>query len=556
MARPHLLLIPGELRNYIYKDYLGAGHEGVNEYIYDYEANKLRTADNRPIDLNLMYTCKVIAQEMHGLPLRLFTVSFSTLFSDSLRTRAARWAYFNAQFDNRTGWPSVCEALDRETVRQVVGEQSILLHTWYVGQDDARLHDYPAFDPAGWDQVPSVQRSLRAQLIQKVIAQGTGTTGWDPSQGSSGEEWNSRRNENEPDEEWDTRGGLAAFLDFVGEPWRIPTEDELDAIGARLPTRKLHMAAMTRDMWQSHPGRFRFSAAAAAIHFLGSLPVSTRKLITKIRLQEDQISVAFPECHIRGLVPYCQENPALRIERCASLWVNLFQIPYWDCVSCQYQSNDFFIHDGEFGVVNFDLNFGGWYDSKDALCVRFASAPVAAWMAEAAHPEVPNTISLVLDGDPTPERSADVFRDAFQVDAAWQIALERRWKKPHDLYRTRIYDSFEGWGWKAVNFPQLLRDLNKPSSRIRCNFDPGQPWDDERIEELIRNREREEGDSVNSQYYAWSEGGDKERFFYAHTFYETASPLPTFFELLGVNMKVRQDETEWIPPWEPRDDQS
>ncbi|KAK4640677.1 hypothetical protein QC761_600595 [Podospora bellae-mahoneyi] len=130
MVRSHLLHIPGELRNYISKEYLGADHEDGDEYIYDFEANKLRTADNKPIDLRLMCTCKliVIAQEIYGLPLRLFTVTSTTLYSETLRTRAACWAYFNAQFHNCIGWPSVCEALDRETVRQVVGEHSILLH--------------------------------------------------------------------------------------------------------------------------------------------------------------------------------------------------------------------------------------------------------------------------------------------------------------------------------------------------------------------------------------------------------------------------------------------
>ncbi|VBB84198.1 Putative protein of unknown function [Podospora comata] len=104
MVRSHLLHIPGELRNYIYKEYLGASHEDGDEYIYDLEANKLRTADNKPIDIRLMYTCKLIAiaQEMYGHPLRLFTVTSTTLYSKTLRTRAARWAYFNAQFHNRT----------------------------------------------------------------------------------------------------------------------------------------------------------------------------------------------------------------------------------------------------------------------------------------------------------------------------------------------------------------------------------------------------------------------------------------------------------------------
>lgn len=163
-----------------------------------------------------------------------------------------------------------------------------------MGQKDARLDDPPSFDPARWDQVPSVERSLRAQLIEKVIAQVSGTTGWDPGWGSPGEGWTLPSFEDDEEEEddedddeddddeqnqdknwdWGVRDGLAGFLDFIRQPWRIPTEDELVAIGARLPTRKRHMTAMGRDTRQSHNCKFTFSAAAAAIHFLG---LSVRK---------------------------------------------------------------------------------------------------------------------------------------------------------------------------------------------------------------------------------------------------------------------------------------
>jgi len=75
------------MRNEIYSQYLTV-RDG---YTYDFEAGKLR-ANGRPIDLALMYTCRLVASEMRGLALRLNTVVFRTLYGDELRTRAGRWS--------------------------------------------------------------------------------------------------------------------------------------------------------------------------------------------------------------------------------------------------------------------------------------------------------------------------------------------------------------------------------------------------------------------------------------------------------------------------------
>lgn len=50
---------------------------------------------------------------------------------------------------------------------------------------------------------------------------------------------------------------------------------------------------------------------------------------------------------------------------------------------------------------------------------------IAQWMAEAALPDVPDAITLVLDGDPVPEHTAKIFQEVVQRDAAWQLALDR-----------------------------------------------------------------------------------------------------------------------------------
>jgi len=77
--KAHLLKMPRELRDQIYHDYLWLS----NGYAYNFDERKLRVSDEphgkqRPIELSLMYTCQLLADEMRGLPLRLNTVNFYT----------------------------------------------------------------------------------------------------------------------------------------------------------------------------------------------------------------------------------------------------------------------------------------------------------------------------------------------------------------------------------------------------------------------------------------------------------------------------------------------
>lgn len=72
--------------------------------------------------------------------------------------------------------------------------------------------------------------------------------------------------------------------------------------------------------------KFQFSATAATIRFLSNASPSMRLSIRKITIREIHHSEVFPYCHARGLIPFCQENPKLRIvSRIHSL---LWQLPH------------------------------------------------------------------------------------------------------------------------------------------------------------------------------------------------------------------------------------
>ncbi|KAH7230460.1 uncharacterized protein BKA55DRAFT_582884 [Fusarium redolens] len=78
------LNFPLELRSQIYRDYFQVD----GGYVYDAKSDKLKTANNEPIDLSLIYACRSIANETKHLPLSLNSVTFSTLYREDWRCLA------------------------------------------------------------------------------------------------------------------------------------------------------------------------------------------------------------------------------------------------------------------------------------------------------------------------------------------------------------------------------------------------------------------------------------------------------------------------------------
>ncbi|PNP78868.1 hypothetical protein FNYG_07733 [Fusarium nygamai] len=80
----NFLHFPLELRLHVYRDYfqLDGG------YVYDAKSDKLKTSDDQPIDLSLMFTCRTIANETRNMPLSLNAVTFWTLYREDWRSLA------------------------------------------------------------------------------------------------------------------------------------------------------------------------------------------------------------------------------------------------------------------------------------------------------------------------------------------------------------------------------------------------------------------------------------------------------------------------------------
>jgi hypothetical protein len=231
-------------------------------------------------------------------------------------------------------------------------------------------------------------------------------------------------------------------------------------------------------------------------------------------LLEDRVSVAIPACHAKGLVPFCLENRDLRIERRVNLWRNLFLGSRW----AEHYGHDLA------AWVERDTAF-----EVDGLTEEDPTMPVAEWMVEASLPILPDAISLFLDGDPTPEQIAEVFRNRVQKDAAWQKALDKAFV-PGRSDDENVFDRRCGQPWHFERFPELLEAMcnNEPSSRVRCNFDPGSPWDEARVDEIAAaNRGRVEAVHWRHEWaISASESPD----------YLPAPPLPSWQDLLKENL--------------------
>lgn len=466
-----------------------------NGYQFDYESGKLRKSDdNHAIDLSLMYTCKSIAAEMHGVALGTNTITFSTMYSKSENEKGGPFSIimehaFRIKKDllNLAGsritpeltaeiahkFPQYLPVLDRLRARGRTLEGSLIAAQC-------------------WGEAPSVHRAFVDYALERLLTSTNSArlrTDDVPRTGYGMEVANE-----------------LASLNLL--PWSIPSETQVAEISRILKT---YYDATSFDTHHE----YRLSAAAVAIRFFKITPYNTRLQIRNVIVNEDRISIANPECHAVGLIPFCLENPWLHIERRVSLWRNAFPahsrygwpIPW---VVQMAGSRD--------PLLN---RPGGW----DQLEARIISKSFTAWIIEAlalfpAGMPMNNSFSLVFDGEPTPDRSSQVFARV-KRDAAWQLALDQWYvqksKTPSFLER-RNEDCF---CYQFEAFPQIIKDVVERKSFISCNFstDPEISWDADQV--LEKNHDFHTIDQWNLK---WLKQYQPEHF-------QTSPPLPAWFDL-------------------------
>jgi hypothetical protein len=510
-----LLALPRELRDGIYEAYLFV----PDGYTYDFDAGKLRAAaGGQPIDLALMYTCQQIGHEMNGLALRINVVTFTTLYTDELRTRAARWDWLARNALQPRAVTAAVKHLGDEAFEKAMQPVDGTIFAAHAREMRPRLRIDTTGDKLLCEdvtnvtrgEVPSVYRAAERRFMELALADLDLQKYFDEVHIAK-----------YPD---GVPGHVPYLLKVASQdPWSIPTEEELDAHAQRVPSDgqlgdTWNVRGRDKAFWDASYSKPRFSAAAAAIRFLESVPAATRMHLRKVIVHEDRMAVHAPSSHVRGLVPFCQENPALRIERRVGLWRNCFM----------YTVRGLFPMAPD-RWLEYTNRPGDPYETMSAGNI---TRSVSKWIVEASLPTIPKAITLVLDGGPDPDLMSRMFQEVVQRDAAWQIAASRVFHSEGSLEQERKHFPYFYEG-----FPEYLQALSNKDSvlHVRCNFDPGQPWTNEKIKEVVNEHEHR----PEPNYWRWA-------WWWKDLMFETPPPLPDFQSL--------REEYVFPEGWVSRDD--
>ncbi|KAI4652689.1 uncharacterized protein J4E79_008996 [Alternaria viburni] len=471
-----LFRLPRELRDLIYYHYL-YNEAGLT---YNFYTNKLH------VNLSLMYTCRAAALELRGLALRLNKVVFCTTYPNA--TRATSGIFHKAfdklhvlKFDllNLQAPHLMTEAIKKEVSLKYPQFSPVLatLGTGYcrstLGEPASTFRDFVHF-------------TLNLLYDRK----------YNPTLGGKRSERRRR-----------------SLRKINPEPWSTPNEGRLPRgqegefgystrcyrrdLAVTLDRELQQLADVTVTPDRVERVKYCLSAAACAIRFLRSLRAETREHVRNVELIENRESIAFPECHGRGFIPFCREQPKLRVHRRVSLWRNVFPV-----------------------TTGLSYSIGGQRLKDDRLVSSYVSSAVAKWMAEASAlpslgmPE--GSFKLTLECDSAPEETTEVF-NVVQRDAAWQTALDLSYARhllPQPDWRIRRLRS----AYLYEAFPKLLEQVtNGDHPFIHCDFHPGTVCDPE---DIIRERR---GDSSQQWHQAW--------FNYTPGEFQTPANMPPWHKL-------------------------
>ncbi|CAH0014963.1 unnamed protein product [Clonostachys rhizophaga] len=439
--------LPTEVRLQIYEFYFHL----PGGLIYSHDKQKLVAKDpEEKLEVSLMFTCRTTAAETQGLPFEFNTVTFTTGCHTSNYSHAGEYSQtllllHNQRFEVLSYMrPAISEEIYDETTSRFPLFKPVLdaikEHWPQNGEDN---EDFIR-EIARWGDVPFSAReavALTCQLALQSMERETiaAVAGYRLD------------NPNLPPHDDPLR-----ILTLDHQPWDIPSKSKLQRLRASLympPQGAFSWERGIRNdngIWRNssqHTRPYHFSAAAVAIHFLQQLSVKQRAHFRNIVLREDSESVAFPACHARGLIPFCQENPCLRIERRVNLIGNVLEVPESLCLA-----RDRFISD--------------------------MSKALAVWLVEAMDLEPagmpPNAFSFVLDDDQAPDRAMVAFDKVYHRCLTWQRHMESEYESG-DKDTRRFFQLTKNRLYILDGFPRAMEELYRNNGILRCNFNPGEP---------------------------------------------------------------------------------
>ncbi|KAI4933221.1 hypothetical protein J4E85_003626 [Alternaria conjuncta] len=422
--------LPRELRDIVYELYLPD-----TESTYDAKTHKFTITNKEADDMSLGFTCHTILEE---LLCRAFEVNLT----------------FHAAFVHTP----------RESDDQWVDDIGhILLYKEDVVDEMAR-HD--------WGEAPSIYRDF-IQHTLTVLAK-------HPEFAHDDIEWMDILRT--PSGAQLPARNLLDLTNLQSKLWSIPTDGDF-----------MHNVSIsgfpTENNDYPNTVRYPFSAAAIAIRFLNCLPLGLRKQIQCLRLVENRTSIAHPECHMRGFIPFCIDMPKLRIERRVSIWktASTCHHPYpW------LNERRVYVREGrQEGKKKPKRNrriwpnwsppsFHDWFTAHVLPEAQSVTKAIAPWIIEADALEslgMPaGACTLLFKGDAAvyPKLAHNMFNNVVQHDAAWQMAMDLTFK-PKDSEASQIewFAKRRRRGYFYETFPVLLQHMTAGIGRIKCDFDLG-----------------------------------------------------------------------------------
>lgn len=315
-----LFRLPRELRDEIYSYY--AFEEAG--YLYDFPSQRLRFANGRT--LSLTYTCKAVAEEIQAASLRTNTITFiaSDAATDEgrfrgLHSRAARFEHlvFCTRWTKMVMLHFVAEHVTDYIIERVMQSYPSINNTFRVcfsairrGLDIGAMtrrphHNRDMFSASFCDAVQYTLDLVSAEAeFAELISKACRSTEYYPANRS-----------------YFIQGSHHQIFKWRPDPWSIPSDEELVALESFLTEPQTADEFDCARDYQSL--RFYFSATAVCIATLSRLTPTARKHVRTIDLREDCKGVSNPEAHADGLIPFCVENPKLRILIHAGLSTNL-----------------------------------------------------------------------------------------------------------------------------------------------------------------------------------------------------------------------------------------
>lgn len=308
------------------------------------------------------------------------------------------------------------------------------------------------------------------------------------------------------------RHSAQQFLDMGFEHWAIPSQVriehaiELMALEGMWDAPDMWHEARHPEPWNTAPQpdtststsassstprvrcreKIRFSAVANAIRFLDTrIHPKQRRDIRTLLLHEDFPSVNLPSAHAKGLAPFFQENPRLRVER----RVDLMRCIYGahdepSNVAARFQQLDNLTEEPRIVPTGFRLELSQWL--LDALAVTSVGIPA-------------DSFTLIIEAGSYKDWISDLFQQRFHKEIAWCRAFVCL-KSINSLGERNIMHRMTEDSMIQEDEVEAFEILmNKTSPILRTDFNTGVAWD---VDTIVNDTQSL---SMNEWFWHWFE---------------------------------------------------